>query len=146
MATATAAQATDAARTRRARATVRKARKLTSIRSASVADAADALDGYDDVYLECRDLGHHWAVIGYYRVGAEIRRQLQCRTCPTQSTDVWRSTGERISRRYAYPDGYLIVGGGVTRADVRKETLNRVTVFESEAQMVEALFTKGKKK
>lgn len=132
----------DRARTRRSRAATRKANQAREAREERkrAAEAGEALDNYDETFLECRDLHHPWRVLGFYRVGAEIRRRLICSRCSTEATDVWRPNGERIKRGYKYVEGYNIKGGGVTPFDVRREVLARVTVYDNEANMVNALF------
>jgi hypothetical protein len=102
----------------------------------------DPLRDYDGTYLECRDLRHTWTVVGYYRVGPEIHRQLHCKRCPTVRTDRWGRNGDRLANSYNYPDGYQIRGANVSPHDVRIETLRRVNVYASEHEMVQALFTR----
>lgn len=98
----------------------------------------DPLANYDEIYLECRSVSHRWDVIGFFRdpYGGVVRQML-CSRCDTGRRDIWTSTGQRVTNRYDYAEGYQIRGhGGVSRNDVRKATLRRVRVFGSEHEMI----------
>jgi hypothetical protein len=106
-------------------------------------DPEYALHSYDDTFLECRDLRHHWTAQGVYQQGSEILRQLVCAQCGTERTDVWSPDGRvRYGGHYRYADGYHIGAGGVSQAMVRHEVVNRVTVYATKDEMLAALFTK----
>lgn len=108
-------------------------------------DAATQLRSMADDFLECRDLRHTWAIVGYYREGGYTCRRLQCRRCGIIGTDTWSSAGYRVAaRRYQYPDGYQVRGsGGIDNTDVRREVLRRVTVHRSEGSMAKELLGNG---
>lgn len=118
---------------------------MTRRRLRVVTEISDLLRDYDDAYLTCRDLHHHWRVIGYYRRGNEIRRQLNCERCGGVRVDR-RLGGVRLSPSYAMPEGYRIPGGGVKPIHVWSERINRVNVYETEAAMVAELLEAGKKR
>ena len=107
-----------------------------------------ALRGYDDTYLLCRNLGHVWEVLGYYRGDAgEVRRTLRCARCETERTDRWlRGTGERLQGHYKYGPEYRleVEGGHMPAVDVRLEVIRRATVYANESQMLNSL-TNGKR-
>jgi len=101
------------------------------------------VSGMTDRYLDCREVGHSWerpsfglaepVQMGSTRSrrlanqGRLGRRFMECSRCTCQREDyVSRATGELISRRYTYPEGYLIKGQGRPRADaLRKERFER---------------------
>lgn len=125
-------------------------KRLTRAKS----EAEQALAAYDSTFLECRDLRHPWAVVGCYRKGGKIVRQLQCRRCPTTRFQTLAADGRYVGNRYEYPDGYLISGldSPVSTKDVRRHVLSQLTIFETEDQMLNSLFaakgrrTAGKKR
>lgn len=126
------------------------AKRLTSTKLKSIQgeqySAEEQLDGYDDTYLECRDLRHSWKIQGFFNYGGEVVRRLSCSRCKTVREDHWEPNGERISGRYKYPDGYSIRGSNVKAFDVRREVLHRVKVYANEEQMQQALFTSRQRK
>lgn len=83
------------------------------------------IDDIPDEFLLCRDLGHAWAPhdVRISRKYGEIHRILQCRSCPTQRTQILSLDGEIKRSRYEYPEGYVLVGVGhlsvADRAHVR---------------------------
>ena len=83
-----------------------------------------------DEFLLCRDLGHAWAPhdVRVSRKLGEIHRVLQCRSCPTQRTQVLSMDGEIRRNRYEYPEGYVLRGLGhlsvADRAAVRVASTN----------------------
>ncbi len=98
------------------------------------------LDGYNEIFLECRDLRHAWKLdSGYYRLGGVVTRKLQCVRCESERTDRRTSTGQRLRSTYKRPKGYK-VAGGIKAVDVNLAVLSRVTVYENETAMLEALF------
>ena len=122
-------------------------KKLKSIQAEAELDAAEVLHQYEESYLECRNLRHAWKVVGYFREGGEVRQRLACMRCPTEVTARWSPRGDRIARSYSYPDGYCIKGSHVTPYDVRVEVLQRVTIFNTEGDMLQTLFSgRGRKK
>jgi hypothetical protein len=101
-------------------------------------DPEERLSHYDDAFLECRDLRHPWRVIGYYSQAGEARRTVECQRCGTQRVDRWSLDGRvRLAAYYRYAADYRI-GEGITLAAVRHEVINRVTLFASEAEMIDA--------
>jgi hypothetical protein len=63
--------------------------------------------------------------------------------------DRWTTRGDRLGTSYHWPEGYRVEAETpVTFHDVRMETLKRVTVYETEQDMVEQLLqqTNGKRR
>ena len=106
------------------------------------------LAAYDNQYLTCRNPGHSWRILGYYRDGADVCRDLICDRCEAERVDRWtRDTYDRLPGRYKYPAGYLIPtedGKRTDTADIRRETVRRADVFANETQLLDSL-TKGKR-
>lgn len=110
-------------------------------------ERVDELDSsYPDRFLECRSIGHQWQLVGYYHAYGEIVRSLHCPRCNTDRHDRWTRGGARLGNNYTYTDGYGISGGGVTKHEVRQETLRRVHVFDSADDMHRALMSGKSKK
>jgi len=107
-----------------------------------VTDVEEALSAYDEGYLECRNLGHPWRVIGYFR-GASglVLRHVRCQRCETVRIDKWALNGDRIGSTYHHAEGYLMpgLGGAVNPHDVRVEVIKRAVVFASEGEMLAAV-------
>lgn len=107
-----------------------------------------ALRSYDDTYLQCRNLGHRWRVLGFFKAPDGVTcRSLQCDECDTKRTDYWDSrTGERFQGRYNYAAGYHLSADGdyAHASDVRIEVMRRATVYANESAMLAAI-TGGKK-
>jgi hypothetical protein len=111
------------------------------LRAVTSEPAPTELDAsYPDKYLTCRDIRHHWQVVGYYHANGEIVRTVTCRNCGTDRRDYWSPGGMRRRNVYSYPDDYRIGDGGVSMFEVRQEVLSRVTVYETEDQMNASLF------
>ena len=90
--------------------------------------------------MECRNLGHVWRILGYYRDGDAVLRRLGCARCDTERADRWRRDGLRLSARYTYADGYRRgPGEGIKPFEVRAEMIRRATVYRNESEMLEAL-------
>lgn len=113
-------------------------------------NASQALVQQSAEYLECRDLRHPWSIVGsfYATVNGrkEVHRKLVCARCGTEATDRWSPRGNRINRVYKYAEGYQVEGVRIKPVDVRREVLNRVTVFATEDEMVAGLFSGRRKK
>lgn len=126
-------------------ATVAKARGAAKRSLKEVVEDHEALlHGYEEVYLECRDLRHPWAVQGYFSEAGQIKRRLSCGRCGTTRTDIWDPSGGRIGGRYQYPEGYTQKGvGQIAPVEIRREVLSRVKVYASEENMVQSLFKAG---
>lgn len=107
-------------------------------------DLRTQLQEYDEDYLLCRDLRHAWVVEGFFHKNGEVRRRLNCLRCTMQRIDAMTIAGRRIKNRYKQPEGYRIKGG-VSFEAVRQEEMRRVTVFDSEEDMVQALFAPKKR-
>ena len=107
-----------------------------------VTEAAEALSHYDESYLDCRNLGHVWRVLGYFR-GATglVLRHLRCQRCETIRVDKWALNGDRVGSQYHHSEGYLIpdLGAPVNSHDVRVEMIRRAVVFASEAEMLASI-------
>ena len=106
-----------------------------------------ALRGYDETFLLCRNLGHVWEILGYFRgAPGEVWRDMQCTRCETERTDRWLRSGERLQGRYKYVTDYkLETDGRMVAVDVRLEVIRRATVYASENQMLQAA-TQGRRK
>ena len=65
----------------------------------------------------------------------EIHRILQCRSCPTQRTQILSMDGGIMRSKYAYPEGYVLPGIGHLsvddRAHVRVMSTNRMTATKA---------------
>ena len=104
-----------------------------------------ALAKLDDQHLKCRDLLHHFEVVGFFYADGLVRRQLVCRNCTAEGIDTWSPTGLRFPRRYKLPANYKIQGEGpVPKQLVRQEVLARVTVHASHEDMLASLFKRKK--
>lgn len=83
------------------------------------------IDDIPEEFLLCRDLGHSWRPfdVKVSRKYGEIHRILQCRSCPTQRTQILELDGTIKRSRYTYPDEYVLPGIGrmssADRAQVR---------------------------
>jgi hypothetical protein len=109
---------------------------------------ASVLREYDDDFLLCRNLGHHWEVIGYYRApDGIVRRSVTCTRCETDRSDVWeRSSGDRHPSSYRYAHGYRVETGSGDKpgsTDVRLEVIRRAKVYANEQAMLDSM-TNGK--
>jgi hypothetical protein len=107
-----------------------------------------SIKGYDDAFLACRAEQHSWSLIGYYRLpDGIIGRLMVCDRCETLRRDRWdRRSGERLPSSYVYPDGYQISHNGgspASKADMRLETMRRVSPWASEEQMMKEFRTSG---
>ena len=69
-----------------------------------VSNVEVALSTYDETYLECRNLGHVWRVVGYFRgaTGA-VLRHLRCQRCETVRVDNWTLSGDRVGAAITTP-------------------------------------------
>jgi hypothetical protein len=109
---------------------------------------ASPLRTYDGDYLLCRNPGHAWRILGYYRADGLVCRDLICDRCEAERVDRWtRDTYDRHATRYTYPAGYLIPtedGKRTDTADVRRETVRRADVYANEQALLDTL-TRGKK-
>lgn len=98
---------------------------------------SENLEEMADAFLSCRDKGHHWARLNDQITAAkgkritEVSRWWQCRTCETEMAEVFEIPSCEIkSRRYVYPDGYLLMKGEIDGRrllvrDVRRQVFNR---------------------
>ena len=114
---------------------------------AEIKRARTSLRKLDDEMLDCRNIGHAWRVLRYFRGHeGETRRTLVCDRCDSERVDRWNSrTAERVGAMYRYGEGYSIKGGGVQASDVRAECMRRAQVFASEDQMLAALTEGGRR-
>ena len=97
------------------------------------------LGNYDGTYLNCRNLGHVWDVVGYYRLDGEVRRRLDCARCGCERLDRWGTNGYRFGSAYTYPEAYRVSLEGderLTTTDVRMEVLARAVVYASQDEML----------
>jgi hypothetical protein len=75
---------------------------------------------YNDTYLHCRDMGHHWQSSTAHRTdNGCILRILTCTTCGTNRRQLITGDGYLTSTHYTYKTGYLIPGTGRLTADHR---------------------------
>jgi len=109
-------------------------------------DTTDLDRDYPDIYLECRSLQHRWKLVGYFHAYGEIVRSLTCERCTMDRHDRWSPGGVRLGSSDTQPDGYRIGNGGATAFEVRREVLNRVTIYENEDDMHRTLMAaKGRR-
>lgn len=91
---------------------------------ATKAEVAKQIKAWDDPFIECRDVGHAWAlqaVIDERKYTGEVVRELVCPGCTTERIDrVGYKTGEIYARRYRYPKGYAAPKGQFARGDLKK--------------------------
>lgn len=89
-----------------------------------------------ETFLHCRDKGHHWnhltdeITLGTRQKVRQITRHWECKGCTCKQEEVITLPRcEVMSRRYIYPDGYLIASQpdvAQTRvSDVRRELFSR---------------------
>lgn len=115
---------------------------------ATTETVARVLKSYDDDFLTCRNLGHAWEVVGYYRApDGVVRRSVTCGRCETDRTDSWeRSSGVRIGSTYRYAHGYRVETGAGEKpgsVDVRLEVIRRASIYANEAAMLAAMTDGG---
>lgn len=97
-------------------------------------EAQQAIETMDQESLICRDFSHSWG--GWYarRDGSGFERGIRCSVCGTCRIEKLDSQGRIVSRRYEYPDGYLLKGVGRITADframVRLTVLARTATYE----------------
>lgn len=105
------------------------------------AKRSDTLEEMTDAFLFCRDKGHHWlhqndkiTATSGKRI-REVSRWWQCSSCLTEMAEVFQIPSCEVkSRRYVYPDGYLLTQGEidgrrVSVRDVRRQVFNRNGIF-----------------
>jgi hypothetical protein len=114
-----------------------------------VPEAIKLLRKYDEDFLLCRNLGHLWEIVGYFKAPNGITcRSLACGRCGTERTDRWdAATAERHAPKYAYAEDYRLVwpeGEHASAADVRTEVMRRATVYANETTMLAAVIGNGK--
>jgi hypothetical protein len=103
------------------------------------------LKDYDGDYLLCRNVGHHWDVVGYFRAAdGLVCRDLVCSRCGTDRRDRWlRSSGERVGSFYRYAHGYKVETDTPEErpnaTDVRSEVIRRAKIYANEEQMFAAI-------
>lgn len=91
-----------------------------------------SIEDIPEEFLLCRDLGHAWAPhdVKISRKYGEIHRVLQCRSCPTQRTQILEMDGSIKRSRYEYPEGYVLSGVGhlsiADRASIRVASTNHM--------------------
>lgn len=94
------------------------------------------LGDYEDRYLECRDHGHSWKVLGKWRDAfGDWNRRLRCSTCTMGRRDRYHR-GD-VHRSYDAPDGYYMTEK-VDRWAFKSEALDRTPTFSSEEEVLSA--------
>lgn len=92
------------------------------------------LTDYDDTYLECRDHGHSWKVLGKWRdYLGDWNRRLRCQVCTMGRRDRY-SRGE-VHRSYDPPDGYYLTEK-IDRWSFKAEALDRTPTFSTEEEVL----------
>ncbi len=102
---------------------------MSNKRSESIEDLAIT-------FLDCRDKGHHWRhltdkiTVGSRARVREVRRFYECKGCSCQQEElIALPSCEVTSRRYIYPDGYLLRrapgDAPISVRDVRREVFGR---------------------
>lgn len=105
----------------------------------------DLLTGYSRTFLTCRDLGHAWVVVGLFRYGSDTCRRMECSRCTATRTQVLGRQAETRTNRYRHPDGYLIEGANVSRADVRRASIAEAAVFGNETELEQWLAAQARR-
>ena len=83
--------------------------------------------GISEASLTCRDYRHSWRPKNARVVERGYERTLQCRSCGTQRVEVLHGTGQLLTRRYHYPEGFLLPKGTTIDMDeVRIEATLRL--------------------
>lgn len=94
------------------------------------------LSDYDDIFLECRDHGHAWKVLGKWRDHyGDWNRRLRCSTCTMGRKD--RYVRGEVRRSYDPPDGYYLTEK-IDRWSFKYEALDRTPTFSSEEELLAA--------
>lgn len=96
------------------------------------ASVEDFAAGLPEKHLLCRELGHNWRpwTAEYVKAQRCYERALRCTRCRAERWQTLSRSGEILSSRYVYPDGYVshgmgrIVGEG--RDALRLESLTRL--------------------
>lgn len=85
------------------------------------------IDQYDDRHLLCREVAHAWEPGGFDRRPgkAGVARILVCNRCGAERHDIYNALGGVMDQRYNYPLGYRVPGGGLAKADFRRESMRR---------------------
>jgi len=123
-------------------------RHLSAVATSKSHEDSDGavLDGsYPDTYLDCRTIQHDWHRIGCYHAYGELVRVLHCNRCGTDRHDHWSASGHRMrAATYDYPDDYKL-SGGPALWEVRRESISRMTIYES-ADALNAAILGGRKR
>ncbi len=100
---------------------------------------SDNIEVLTDQHLLCRDKGHYWLHVTdkvlstYKKQVRQISREWRCPRCATTCTEILHVPSFNIeSRKYAYPDGYLVkrTGDRVHVSDIRREWAIRAGLFK----------------
>ena len=78
--------------------------------------------------LDCRLFGHSWdPVPSDWTPSFGVPMTLRCMRCTMERRDICQRTGELLSRRYTYPEGYLYnrAEERPTRVDFRRMWLDQ---------------------
>lgn len=98
------------------------------------------LSDYDDQFLDCRDHGHSWDVLGKWRdLVGDWNRRLRCRRCRMTRQDRY-VRGSEVRRSYSPPEGYYL-DRRIDRWSFKAESLDRTPTFTSEAELEASLTT-----
>lgn len=100
-------------------------RKLRIVDTPEHNDNTLDLTHYEEVFLDCRGLQHVWASVGFFQDGGYVSRLVRCSRCGTEKIMTMRHNGTLVRSRYEHPEGYLMKGSALSKADVRVETLRR---------------------
>lgn len=92
-------------------------------------DVAKFAASLDIKPLICRSSSHVWAALtsSVRQVEGHLHWTTDCDQCGTTRTVVYTADGYIVSRRYEYPEGYLLSGLG--RVDRHSRALMRVEMF-----------------
>lgn len=114
------------------------ARKLVIVKEMSVDSRfSDKIENLRSTFLTCREKGHSWkhvtdkTLITYRNQVRQISREWTCGSCQTGCVELIHVPSFAIeSRKYSYPDGYLLSravtnGKRVDVKDIRREVCIR---------------------
>lgn len=97
------------------------------------AKRAESLEEMTDAFLTCRDYGHHWIhlndmVTDSTKAGKirGISRFSECKSCTTTREEIFDIPSCDVAdRKYVYPDGYLVIAGGIDGERLRVRDVRR---------------------
>lgn len=106
----------------------------------------EAVEALSATAVLCRDLSHNWKAWYASRIPGGFERGLRCSTCGTTRVEFLNSFGMLVgSRKYEYPEGYLVPGSGRPDANFRALVRLRTILDQVEPEKPKKKPTKPKK-